>query len=86
MTIDFTAHRHPVLAVECPSCKARAGVWCQRPSEHGAGDLHVERGKLADKVFIEQHGAQASIDGVPGDYSINQNGYVGNDGQLALDL
>lgn len=40
--------RHPVLEVPCPACHARIGVWCQRPSGHGAwGDLHVAREQLA---------------------------------------
>ncbi len=37
---DFTAHRHPVLAVPCADCGARAGAWCKRPSGHKAMDLH----------------------------------------------
>lgn len=59
---DFTAHRHPVLAVACPTCRAKAGTWCVRPSEHSACGLHVTRRTLADKVFIEKYGETASID------------------------
>ena len=59
---DFTAHRHPVLAVCCPSCGSAPGVWCRRPSGHRASDLHAERGAEADRVFIEQHGWEASIE------------------------
>ncbi len=59
---DFTAHRHPVLAVRCPSCGSAPGVWCRRPSGHRASDLHAERGAEADRVFIEQHGWEASIE------------------------
>lgn len=60
--IDFTAHRHPVLAVSCPTCKARPGIWCQRPSEHRAHELHAERRGAADEIFIQQYGALASIE------------------------
>lgn len=34
---------HPVTRVPCPTCKARAGTWCKRPSGHRAAELHVER-------------------------------------------
>lgn len=59
---DFTAHKHPVLAVPCPDCAARAGAWCARPSEHKAMDLHGRRRQAADQVFIQQHGEDASIE------------------------
>ena len=60
--IDFTAYRHPVLTVACPTCHKRAGVWCERPSGHDATDLHKECGVEADRVFIGQHGEDASIE------------------------
>ncbi|SFY43283.1 hypothetical protein SAMN04244548_04648 [Paracoccus pantotrophus] len=41
---DFTAFRHPLLAVACPACGAAAGTWCRRPSGHRAADLHRARG------------------------------------------
>ncbi|MDF3855647.1 zinc finger domain-containing protein [Paracoccus pantotrophus] len=58
---DFTIHRHPVLAVACPDCGSAAGTWCRRPSGHRAADLHRARGIEADRVFIDQHGPDASI-------------------------
>lgn len=60
--LDFTAHRHPTLAVSCPTCQARAGTWCKRPSGHQAQDLHKARGAAADAAFIERHGADAWIE------------------------
>src|SRR4051812_48284209 len=48
---DFTAHRHPVLAVACPSCSARIGAWCRRPSGHSAMDLHADRRAAADAAW-----------------------------------
>lgn len=50
-TPDFTAHRHPVLAVACPDCKVRVGAWCNRPSGHAAMDLHKARLVEADRVW-----------------------------------
>lgn len=58
---DFTIHRHPALAVACPACGAAAGSWCRRPSGHRAAGLHLDRGIEADRVFIDQHGPEASI-------------------------
>ena len=40
---DVTAHRHPVIAVPCPVCRAATGTWCQRPSGHRASALHAAR-------------------------------------------
>lgn len=54
--IDFTKFKHPVLAVACPDCKARAGSWCKRPSGHKAMDLHGSRKQAAD-VAWEKTGA-----------------------------
>lgn len=59
---DFTAFRHPVLAVPCPSCGQRAGVWCRRPGGHAASHLHTDRAQAADMAFIEQHGWNASVE------------------------
>lgn len=58
---DFTSHCHPVLAVPCPTCRAGIGTWCRRPSGHKAADLHGDRRAEADRAFILQHGATASI-------------------------
>jgi hypothetical protein len=52
--VDFTAYRHPVLAVACPLCRARPGAWCVRPSEHKAANFHAERKILADRIWIQQ--------------------------------
>jgi hypothetical protein len=39
------------LSFRCPTCGAEPGVWCKRPSEHKAQELHSERVDLehADK-------------------------------------
>lgn len=58
---DFTAHRHPVLAVRCPCCGKAPGIWCRRPSGHRANDFHTDRKAEADRLFVEQHGPLASI-------------------------
>lgn len=34
------------LSFECPTCYAKPGQKCQRPSGHEASDLHVDRLKL----------------------------------------
>ena len=60
--VDFTAYRHPVLAVPCPDCGRRAGVMCRRPSGHKASGFHARRKAEADRRFIAQHGASASIE------------------------
>ncbi len=75
--IDFLTHKHPVLAVACPSCRATVGHWCKRPSGHKATELHADRGTLADKTFVELHGERASIDRLPdGQWRIDPEGYV----------
>jgi hypothetical protein len=76
---DFTAHRHPVLAVACPDCRARVGVWCVRPSAHKAADLHAARRAAADERFIAQHGGSAWIERLDDDagWRIHPHGYAG---------
>lgn len=74
---DFTAHRHPVLAVRCPDCGKAPGVWCRRPSGHMANELHIARGIEADRVLIDQHGPDASIERVGEDWAIDPRGHVG---------
>lgn len=49
--VDFTAFRHPVLAVACPTCRARVGAWCKRPSGHRASHFHAARKAEADRVW-----------------------------------
>ena len=73
-SVDFTTHKHPVLAVRCPTCMAGEGAWCKRPSEHPAGDFHVSRKNLADDVFIDQHGLAASIENTSTGWVIDPNG------------
>lgn len=62
MQPDFTAYKHPVLAVACPDCKRAAGVWCIRPSGHKAAELHKSRRIAADCLFVAFHGPDASIE------------------------
>lgn len=74
---DFTAHRHPVLAVPCPDCGARPGSWCIRPSGHRASDLHLALKAEADRVFIERHGPDASVERSADGWAIDPRGRVG---------
>lgn len=74
---DFTAHRHPVLAVRCPDCRRAPGNWCRRPSGHMASDLHASRKTEADRVFIAQHGPDASIERIGGGWAVDPRGRVG---------
>jgi len=74
---DFCAHRHPVLAVRCPDCGKAPGLWCVRPSGHRANELHLSRRAEADRVFIEQHGPEASIERDRDGWTINPHGRVG---------
>ncbi len=74
---DFTAHRHPVLAVRCPDCGRAPGVWCRRPSGHMANDFHVSRKVEADHAFIEQHGPDASVERDGEGWIIDPRGRVG---------
>ena len=58
---DFTAHRHPVLAVPCPDCRAAPGTWCQRPRSHRASELHMARTAAAFRAFRSSYGPTAEI-------------------------
>ncbi|MEM8759215.1 MAG: hypothetical protein AAGE83_02680 [Pseudomonadota bacterium] len=71
---DFTAYPHPVLAVPCPDCGKRAGAWCVRPGGHRAADLHRARKTEADRVFIAEHGLDASIERTPEGWVIDPIG------------
>ncbi len=73
---SFTAHRHPVLAVRCPDCGAAPGVWCRRPSRHLANELHRGRRAEADRVFIDQHGPEASIERDGDGWILNPHGRI----------
>ena len=72
--VDFTAYRHPVLAVPCPDCGRRAGTMCRRPSGHKAAGFHARRKAEADRRFIAQHGASASIERVAEGWRIDPDG------------
>jgi len=74
---NFTAHRHPVLAVRCPDCRKAVGVWCIRPSGHKANDLHHSRKAEADRAFIDQHGPQASVERTEDGWIIDPLGRAG---------
>ena len=74
---DFTAYLHPVFAVACPVCGKGVGAWCQRPSGYRAGDFHLARKAEADRVFIEQHGPDASIERTADGWAIDPRGRVG---------
>ena len=71
---DFTAHRHPVLAVACPECGKPAGAWCVRPSGHKASEFHKSRRIAADALFVVQHGEDASIERVGEHWVIDPTG------------
>lgn len=71
---DFTAHRLPVLAVRRPDCGKAPGVWCRRPSGHMAKEVHHSRCAEADRVFIEQHGPDASIELSEGEWTVDPRG------------
>lgn len=72
--IDFTAYRHPVLAVGCPTCRSGPGSPCKRPSEHKAADFHSRRKTIADLAFIAQHGEDASIERTERGWRIDPRG------------
>lgn len=74
---DFTAHKHPVLAVRCPDCGKAVGLWCIRPSGHKAAELHKSRREEADRLFIEQHGIEAAIQHIEGEWVIDPKGRAG---------
>jgi hypothetical protein len=54
--IDFTAYRHPVLAVACPRCNAGVNAHCKRPSGHQGNfvEPHSERKRQADEIWERQ--------------------------------
>nr|WP_010400474.1 hypothetical protein [Paracoccus sp. TRP] len=58
---DFTAFRHPALAVPCPVCRARVGIWCGNSIGLPSAELHTARGIEAERAFIDQHGPDAAI-------------------------
>ena len=49
--------RDPALEVVCPTCNAKVGIKCKRPSEHivFGGQPHASRDRLAmDMGFMEK--------------------------------
>jgi hypothetical protein len=47
--------RDPRLEVPCPSCRARIGSPCERPSGHRAAEIHIEREqKAVDEGFLSK--------------------------------
>jgi DNA-directed RNA polymerase subunit RPC12/RpoP len=44
--------RDPALEVQCPTCNAKVGRRCRRPSEHQVfgGGMHPDRDRLAMKM------------------------------------
>ena len=58
---DFTVHRHPALAVRCPTCSTAPGLWCRHPKGQRAGDLHKARRLETHRLYMEQHGELAAI-------------------------
>ena len=71
---DFTAHKHPVLALRCPERGKAPGVGCRCPSGHCASDLHKARRVAADCLFVAQHGEKTSIARVGQDWIIDPKG------------
>lgn len=49
-------------AVKCPTCGAKPGSRCRRPSEHTTNQLHTDRETFADEEFANLYGAKAVID------------------------
>ena len=49
---DFLAFESPSMAVPCPSCGARIGASCKRPSGHRANLLHKARHEEADRLWL----------------------------------
>jgi hypothetical protein len=42
-----------LFSLECPTCHAKGGAWCTRPSGHRAMDIHEDRLRTADRIAIE---------------------------------
>jgi hypothetical protein len=74
---DFTAHRHPALAVPCPDCHRAPGLWCRTPHGQMRNHLHRARQAEADRQFIEAHGPDAIIFHDGAGWSINPRGRAG---------
>lgn len=57
----YTAFRHPMLAVPCPSCAQPAGSPCLRPGGRRAVTMHVARRCLMQHLFRIDHGEEARL-------------------------
>lgn len=69
-SIDDKIAAVPALGVVCPTCEAKRGSWCKRPSGHKAMDLHAGRVKAAaaSPLIPAQAGIQpAEVAAVPDD-------------------
>lgn len=71
---DFTTHRHPVLAVPCPTCGRPPGVWCQNEAGGVTINLHLARVTEADCAFMAQHGASATVSRIADGWQIDPHG------------
>jgi hypothetical protein len=40
-------------SVVCPTCRAKPGQRCKRPSQHDAAEMHVDRWKAAEALDWE---------------------------------
>jgi hypothetical protein len=59
---NFQDNAFQAKAVECPTCGAKPGTRCKRPSEHTTSELHADRKTFADTEFINLYGVLAGID------------------------
>lgn len=52
--------KHPYMAVACPSCGAKVGGWCKRPSGHSGPMVafHAARRKVAEELEYKPDGIQ----------------------------
>lgn len=56
---EWPAEHDPALTVTCPTCRAKPGSPCMRPSEHtlfGKGTVHADRDLLAESQGAYRHG------------------------------
>jgi hypothetical protein len=55
--------KHPYMAVACPSCGAKAGGWCKRPSGHSGPFVafHAARRKAAEEAATQAEGQGESV-------------------------
>lgn len=51
----LTWPRDPAKEVPCPTCHAKAGAPCKRPSGHRAADVHAARDRAAMLAGFYMH-------------------------------